>query len=51
MSRIRPSVMAFTSLAESGALLLEVAQFGEARNAAILWILETETGPYRGVSL
>lgn len=44
MSRIRPFVMAFTSLAESGALLLEVAQFGEARNAAILWILETETG-------
>lgn len=50
MSRIRPFVMAFTSLAESGALLLEAAQFGEARNAAIL-ILETETGPRPGVFL
>lgn len=36
MSRIRPFFVAFTSLAESGTLLLEVAQFGEARNAALL---------------
>lgn len=51
MSRIRPFVMAFTSLAESGTLLLEVAEFGEARNSALLWILEIETGPHPGVFL